>query len=187
MRVITATNRDLRREVERGRFRQDLYYRLSVFPVEVPPLRERKEDIPLLSAHFAARSCQRLSCADVRLTRADIERLQAYDWPGNIRELQNVIERAVILSQGKNLSFDLPAPKAGGSHPSAGAAKRSPQTQERVLTADELRRLERDNIVSALQQAGQKVYGPGGAAELLRIKPTTLMSRIKALGIQRPS
>jgi transcriptional regulator with GAF, ATPase, and Fis domain len=122
----------------------------------------------------------------VRLTRADVERLQAYDWPGNIRELQNVIERAVILSQGQRLSFDLPAAEAGGSRPAAVAAEVAPRTQDRILTADELRRLERDNIVRALEEAGQKVYGPGGAAELLKMKPTTLMSRIKALNIQRP-
>lgn len=185
VRIIAATNRDLRQEAERGRFRQDLYYRLSVFPVEVPPLRERKEDIPLLAAHFVARSCRRLNCDDVRLTRANIEQLQAYDWPGNIRELQNVIERAVILSQGRKLSFDLPAAGAGGGRASVTAANQSARAGERVFTADELRRLERDNIVRALEETGHKVYGPGGAAELLQMRPTTLMSRIKALGIQR--
>jgi len=187
VRVIAATNRGLRREAERGDFRQDLYYRLSVFPVEVPPLRERKEDIPLLAAHFVARSCKRLNCGDVRLTRGNVEQLQAYDWPGNVRELQNVIERAVILSQGGKLSFDLPAAGSGGRCPPAAAVNRSALAGERVLTADELRRLERDNIVRALEKVGHKVYGPGGAAELLQMRPTTLMSRIKALGIQRPT
>jgi transcriptional regulator with GAF, ATPase, and Fis domain len=120
VRVIAATNRDLRAEIEKGQFRLDLYYRLSVFPVEVPPLRERKEDIPLLAAYFVARSCRNLNCAEMHLKGRDIDQLQSYDWPGNIRELQNVIERAVILSQGKKLTFDLPVSKAGGEFTRSG-------------------------------------------------------------------
>jgi transcriptional regulator with GAF, ATPase, and Fis domain len=187
VRLIAATNRDLRAEAERGRFRQDLFYRLSVFPVEVPPLRERREDVPLLAAHFVTRSCRRLNRADVRLTSRNVEQLQSYEWPGNIRELQNVIERAVILSQGKALSFDLPGGRAGGVGVTGADTKRPPLTREKVLTADELKRLERENIVRALGEAGDKVYGPGGAAELLKMKPTTLMSRIKALGVNKTS
>jgi Nif-specific regulatory protein len=187
VRVIAATNRDLRVQIEKGHFRQDLYYRLSVFPVEVPPLRERKEDIPLLAAHFVARSCRNLNCAEMHLKGRDIDQLQSYDWPGNIRELQNVIERAVILSQGKKLTFNLPVSKARGRVQPERPVKGSLLSQDRVLTADELKRLERDNITRALEEAEYKVYGPEGAAELLKMKPTTLMSRIKALRIRRPS
>ena len=108
VRIIAATNRDLKKEVAAGRFREDLYYRLNVFPIQVPPLRERMEDIPLLAKHFIELSVRELRCPKPRLTRAGIAKLQSYDWPGNIRELRNVIERAVIISRGGALDFDLP-------------------------------------------------------------------------------
>src|SRR6267142_3285818 len=108
VRIVGATNRDLKKELAAGRFREDLYYRLNVFPIQVPSLRERVEDIPLLAKHFIELSVKELRCSKPRLTRAGIAKLQGYDWPGNIRELQNVIERAVIISRGEALDFDLP-------------------------------------------------------------------------------
>jgi transcriptional regulator with GAF, ATPase, and Fis domain len=185
VRVVAATNRNLRGEIDGGRFRQDLYYRLSVFPVAVPPLRERKEDIPLLAAHFAARSFRKLNREESRLRPQDTEQLQAYDWPGNARELQNVIERAVILAQGQRLVFDLPVPRTTGKiQPERPAKDRPIAPPDKILTAEEVKRMERDNMMRALEQAAHKIYGPGGAAELLGMKPTTLLSRLKALGIQ---
>jgi transcriptional regulator with GAF, ATPase, and Fis domain len=178
VRLIAATNRDLRAEAEAGRFRQDLYYRLSVFPVELPPLRKRTEDIPLLAEHFLALAARKLGRAKPRLTLANVQRLQRYHWPGNVRELQHVIERAVITSDGARLSIDLPA--SGGPGEAAPAPGPAADT---VLTDAEVRRLEADNIRRALRLAGGKVSGPGGAAEMLGIKPTTLASRIKALGL----
>jgi transcriptional regulator with GAF, ATPase, and Fis domain len=180
VRVIAATNRDLRSEAEAGRFRQDLYYRLSVFPVELPPLRKRPEDIPLLAEHFLALAARKLGRAGPRLTLANVQQLQRYHWPGNVRELQHVIERAVITAAGPRLAVELPA--ASGkptAEPVAAPAGR-------VLTDAEVRRLEAENIRAALRAASGKVSGAGGAAELLGVKPTTLASRIKALGI-RPS
>lgn len=183
-RIVAATNRDLKREVETGRFRQDLFYRLSVFPIDVPPLRERRSDIPALASHFAATSARRMNRKVPVLATEDAERLMAYDWPGNIRELQNVIERAVIVSQNGPLRLDLPGIRA--------AVPQSPEppiAPAGVQTRDRLRQAERENILRALEQSGGKVSGPGGAAELLGMRPTTLASRIKALklspGLQR--
>jgi transcriptional regulator with GAF, ATPase, and Fis domain len=177
VRVIAATNRDLRAEAEAGRFRQDLYYRLSVFPVELPPLRKRVEDIPPLAEHFLTLAARKHGRPKPRLTLACVQKLQRYGWPGNVRELQHVIERAVITADGPRLSIELPAEPAPEAAP--------PRTQEvdRVLTDAEIRRLEADNIRAALRQANGKVSGPGGAAELLGLRPTTLASRIKALGL----
>ena len=179
VRVIAATNRDLRAEAGAGRFRQDLYYRLSVFPVELPPLRDRPEDIPLLAEHFLALSARKLGRPVPRLTLAAVRQLQAYPWPGNVRELQHVIERAVITAEGGRLTVDLPA------GPASARAPEPPADAGRVRTDAEMRQLEADNIRAALQAAAGKVSGPGGAAELLGIKPTTLASRMKALGLDR--
>jgi len=112
VRIVAATNRDLQREVAAGRFRQDFYYRLNVFPLTVAPLRDRKEDIPLLATHFIDLSVKQFGCARPILTRVGVEILQKYDWPGNIRELRNVIERAVILAQGRPIAFDVPVNRA---------------------------------------------------------------------------
>lgn len=178
VRVVAATNRDLRSEAAAGRFRQDLYFRLSVFPIEVPPLRERLEDIPLLAEHILTRAALRLDLPRPQLTVRNVRDLKAYDWPGNVRELQNVLERAVILSQrGGHLRFDLmPAPAAVVPPPVA-------KLPGELHTAADLKRLERGAIEAALDQAGGKIYGPGGAAELLGLKPTTLASRMKRLEI----
>ncbi|KRR01406.1 sigma 54-interacting transcriptional regulator [Bradyrhizobium valentinum] len=180
VRVIAATNRDLKQEVQRGRFREDLYFRLNVFPVESVPLRERREDIPLLAQHFLNRESKALK-SELRLSEGDARRLTRYDWPGNVRELQNVIERAAILAQNGRLRIDLP--DAAGAQPSTGSAQVKPEAGSAVMTSAEMRAHERANIVAALQACSGKVFGPGGAAEMLDIKPTTLASRIKALGI----
>ncbi|MFH0300473.1 sigma 54-interacting transcriptional regulator [Bradyrhizobium sp. 31Argb] len=186
VRLIAATNRDLKQEVQRGRFREDLYFRLNVFPIESVPLRERREDIPLLAQHFLSSESKALK-SDLRLSEGDARRLARYDWPGNVRELQNVIERAAILAQNGRLRIDLP--DASGSQSSAGSARLKADARPTVMTAAELRDHERTNIVAALEACAGKVFGPGGAAEMLDMKPTTLASRIKALGIagrQRP-
>ncbi len=181
VRLIAATNRDLRAEAEAGRFRQDLYFRLSVFPIELPPLRRRVEDIPVLAEHFLALAARKLGRPKPRLTLADAQRLQRYRWPGNVRELQHVIERAVILAEGVRPVIELPADPAAAL-PEARASLRRDH-DDRVLTDAEVRRLEADNIRAALRRTAGKVSGPGGAAELLGIKPTTLASRIKTLGL----
>jgi transcriptional regulator with GAF, ATPase, and Fis domain len=184
VRVIAATNRDLATEVSEGRFRRDLYYRLGVFPITVPPLRDRLEDIPQLAAHFSEHAAMRFGTPRPRLSLAAVRRLQEYAWPGNLRELQNFVERAVILARGTILRFDdlLPAhePQADPDAPIDA------QPPREVVTDVEWRRRERDNIRAALDRAGGRIYGPGGAAMLLGIKPTTLVSKLKAMGIRRP-
>jgi PAS domain S-box-containing protein len=179
VRLIAATNRDLKQEVQRGRFREDLYFRLNVFPVESVPLRERREDIPLLAQHFLNSESKALK-SELRLSEGDARRLSRYDWPGNVRELQNVIERAAILAQNGRLRIDLPDAAA---QPFTGSARAKPEARTAVMTASEMRAHERANILAALQACSGKVFGPGGAAEMLDIKPTTLASRIKVLGI----
>ncbi len=185
VRIVAASNRNLKEEAEAGRFRQDLYYRFNVFPIEVVPLRSRIEDVPPLADHFLSLAAMKLNLARPRLTQANILELQRYDWPGNVRELQNVIERALITSRTGKLRFDLPEEKAGRS--SEAAFDPPPEGGERQVVPDEeMRRRERENIRAALEQAGWKIYGPAGAAELLDIKPTTLASRMKKMGIRRP-
>lgn len=179
VRIIAATNRNLRAESEAGRFRQDLFYRLSVFPMELPPLRKRVEDIPLLAEHFLTRFARQLGRPRPRLTLANVEELQRYDWPGNVRELQHSLERACIVAADGRLRFDFPttAAKQQFEH------SESPSPQ-RILTDEELRSLEAANIRAALAKCHGKVYGANGAAALLGVKPTTLNSRIKSLGIK---
>ena len=181
VRVIAASNRNLKKEVDEGRFRQDLFYRLSVFPIEVPPLRERREDIAPLVAHFIRQSARRMNRPEPQLSKAALDRLGSYDWPGNVRELQNTVERAIILWREGALSFDLPVSVAQQNteqqpKPAAGAA---------FFTRDELKRQERETIINALKQTNGRVSGPGGAARLLAMKPSTLASRISSLGINR--
>jgi transcriptional regulator with GAF, ATPase, and Fis domain len=181
VRIVAATNRDLRKEVNEGRFRLDLFYRLGVFPIEVPPLRDRREDIPDLVGHFVRQACLRSHLPPPPVPQREIERAQAYDWPGNVRELQNAVERAVILSRGGKLSFDLP----DAGRPKALPAARSVDADP-VIPEHEWRDRERANILSALRKANSKVSGKGGAAELLGINPGTLASRMKALNIEKP-
>lgn len=187
VRIIGATNRDLKAEVAAGRFREDLYYRLNVFPVQVAALRERQEDIPQLARHFIELSVKELRCPRPRLTRAGIVQLQGYDWPGNIRELRNVIERAVILARGQVLNFDLPSGKKN-----VGAARIAPQRdggtdRPEFLTESEMEQHQRENLLTVLEKTGWKIKGPNGAAEWLGVKPTTLLSRMKKMGLQRPA
>ncbi len=185
VRVIAATNKDLKQEVENGRFRQDLYYRLNVFPLEMSPLRERKEDIPLLAEYLLSVTAKKLHCAQPRLTQSLVEQLQRYNWPGNVRELQNVIERGLILSGREELKFDIPQPRRGDVSLRLQESHSLLRGRD-VMPEGEMRRRERDNTLAALQQADWKIYGKGGAAERLNIKPTTLVARIKKMGIQKP-
>jgi DNA-binding NtrC family response regulator len=186
VRIVAATNRDLKKEIAAGRFREDLYYRLNVFPIKVAALRDRKEDIPLLASHFIELSVKELGCPRPRLTQAGIESLRNYDWPGNIRELRNVIERAAIFAQGGALEFDLPvrglpvdvAPFVSGH---------DGEVETEYLTDAEMRRRERENLFAVLQKTGWKIKGVDGAAELLGLKPTTLISRIEKMGLKRPA
>ena len=181
VRIIAASNRDLKKEVDEGRFRQDLFYRLSVFPIEVPPLRERREDIGPLVAHFVRHSARRMNRSEPQISRATLNQLAVYRWPGNVRELQNSIERAVILWQEGPLTFDLPA-----SQPTQNNGEQAkPAAKGALLTRDELKRQERETIIDALKRTNGKVSGPGGAAELLGMKSSTLSSRISSLGINR--
>src|SRR5262245_12333244 len=172
VRLIAATNRDLARAVGEDRFRADLYYRLNVFPILLPPLRERKQDIPRLARHFAMLYASRMGKNVGSLSAQVLDRLAAYDWPGNVRELQNIIERSVILSpDGRFELVELAAAPAGGS----------PKRQARNLED-----LERRHIVSVLEEAGWRVSGERGAAKILGLKRTTLEARMKKLGILRP-
>jgi transcriptional regulator with GAF, ATPase, and Fis domain len=179
VRIIAATNRDLEQEVAAGRFREDLYFRLNVFPIESVALRERPEDVALLASHFLASACRRFGRDDLRLSQADVQRLQAYDWPGNVRELQNVMERAVIISRDGQLRLELPDAEPARTSPMPATAPAQPG----LLTEQERRQRDRQAILRALQATGGKVFGPGGAAELLGVKPSTLASRIKRWGI----
>lgn len=181
VRVVAATNQDLQQEATARRFRQDLFYRLSVFPLELPPLRSRKDDIPLLAMHFIAHLSKKLGKPAPRMTDEDGQRLQRYEWPGNIRELQNVIERAVILSKGDRLRLDLAL--ANTPAVTAPPASRVEDIPDTILTDREWRQRERANLMNALKRADGRVYGAGGAADLLGVKPTTLMSRLRALKI----
>jgi transcriptional regulator with GAF, ATPase, and Fis domain len=174
MRVMAATNRDLQKAMREDRFRPDLYYRLAVVPVEIPPLRLRRDDIPLLAWHFVAKKQVRLGKNIEEISPSAMEMLTAYDWPGNVRELENVIERAMILSRGSILEVEeisrphtqpLVAPPAGSS-----------------IMED----IDREHIVRILNECKWRVKGAGGAAGRLGLNPSTLYSRMKKLGIQRP-
>ena len=174
VRVVAATHRNLEEMVRDGDFREDLFYRLNVFPIRLPPLRERPEDIPLLAAYFAQKAGAAMGKSSGRISDRALLRLQGYSWPGNVRELQNIIERGVILSQGMDLQADHIQVE------SAASAGNPPGIQT-------LQEIEKDHIVSALRAANGKVSGKGGAAELLGLKPTTLGSRMKKLGISPES
>jgi len=184
VRVIAATNRDLEQQVAEGKFREDLFYRLSVFPVEVPPLRQRREDVVQLAQHFLDVTCKDFGRKPMKLNRRQVEALKEYDWPGNVRELKNVIERAVILSQGNVLRLDLSLPEAAIRTEQPGDSSR--QGVDAVLTEKELKALQKKNLLAALKQANWRVSGKAGAAELLGIRPTTLNDRIRAFGIKKP-
>ena len=183
VRIVAASNRDLKSEVAAGRFREDLYYRLNVFPIEVASLRDRKEDIPLLADHFIELSARELGCPRPRLTRAGLETLLSYQWPGNIRELRNVIERATIFAQGGALDFDLPLT---GADLTPCRLETVDESEAEYLTDAEMRRRERENLFIVLQKTAWRIKGVDGAAELLGLRPTTLVSRIEKMGLKRP-
>jgi len=173
VRLVAATNRDLMKMVNRGEFRIDLYYRLNVFPVSLPPLRERREDIPDLVAHFVDLYSRRMGKQIEEIPSETLSALSSYQWPGNIRELQNIIERAVILSNDGVLPNPLPKAEA----------------QDNIMppTTTTLRDSERTLILNALESVGWVIGGPKGAAAKLGVKRTTLIHKMQKLGISRPS
>jgi transcriptional regulator with GAF, ATPase, and Fis domain len=178
VRVLAATNRDLQKDVAEGRFRLDLFYRLGVFPIEVPPLRARRDDIPDLISHFVRRSCERLHVPVPRLPVRELDRARAYEWPGNIRELQNAVERAVILARGGALELALPA----GDAPQITTRDAWHDTEE-IIPEHRWQEFERANVMRALLQSRFRLYGASGAAERLGVNAGTLASRLKRLGI----
>ena len=169
VRVIAATNRNLNEEVRKGRFREDLWYRLNVFPITVPPLRQRKEDIPLLVKFFLSKFSMKMGKEITTIAPEETKVLQDYSWPGNVRELENVIERAVIVSQGPTLSVEVPKTSESPAH--------GKQTLEEI---------EREHIIRVLEASGWRIEGKGGAAQILGLNPGTLRSRMKKLDIKRP-
>ncbi len=176
VRVIAATNRKLQKEVEQGRFREDLYYRLHVYPITVPTLRQRKEDVPLLVHAFVERFGQNQGKRIDQISPQVMEELQQYDWPGNVRELENVIERAVITTRDNKLRLAARL-LAGNAH--------SPS--EDGIHRGSLEDVQRDYIKEILEQVGWRIEGKGGAAELLELHPNTLRFRMRKLGIERPN
>lgn len=182
VRVIAASNRNLEQAVRVGRLRADLFYRLNVFPIFVPPLRDRRADIKELATHFLQQVQNDHSCAAVQLTDEDIVQLEAYDWPGNIRELRNVIEHAVISSGDGTLNL-----RDAMQRPTSASSNRIASTEsERLMSDAEWQHHYKDNIVSALMATNWKIEGPRGAAQLLGVKPSTFRYRMRALGITRP-
>jgi transcriptional regulator with GAF, ATPase, and Fis domain len=191
VRLIAATNQDLEQCIRTARFRQDLFYRLSVFPLRLPPLRERPEDIPPLVSHFVKRFAERQHKAAPQVSREAMDLLTGYDWPGNVRELQNIIERAVILARGGVIGRELIPVRAGihraiPSEPEAIARPEPPAGVSSTGVVVAFSEAERRAILRALDLTGWRISGRGGAAEALGLKPTTLHAKMKKLGIHRP-
>jgi PAS domain S-box-containing protein len=186
VRVIAATNRDLEKEVEAGNFREDLYYRLSVFPVEVPPLRKRGDDVIQLAVHFLEQVCRDFGRSIPNFTQRQVDAMRAYEWPGNIRELKNVIERAVILAHGDTLPLDLRDADSARAMPVLAPAAGQSLSKD-FLTDQEMKLQQRDNLLKALDYADWRVSGKGGAAALLGMRPTTLTDRMRAYGLEKPA
>lgn len=186
VRVIAATNRDLEEAIRQERFRRDLYYRLNVFPIEIPPLRERSEDIRELAQSFIGRGNRRLGRQVERVTAADFRNLESHSWPGNVRELQNVIDRALILSRGGTLALDDFEPATEKPGP-PGRLDETARHHQGMTSKRTLADVEREHIVRTLEACGWKINGPGNAAETLDLHPSTLRFRMKKLGIQRTS
>ncbi len=185
VRVIAATNRELKEMIDAGQFREDLYFRLNVFPIDSVPLRKRIEDVPLLARHFLHRACLKFNKPGVRIPPAQLDVLTRYPWPGNIRELENVIERQVIVTQDQRLSFDdLLLVEPLSRHTAFNETSHdSSELPDHLLTEQALCHQQRCNALKALKAANGKVSGAGGAAELLGMKPTTLTSRLRKWGI----
>ena len=182
VRLVAATNRDLRAEIEAGNFRQDLFYRISVFPIDVPPLSQRGEDIVPLAMHFTRMICDELGKPPLQLTQLHANTLLAHDWPGNVRELKNVIERAVILSPADRLRLDLAMPEVTSTSTLATAPGISTND---FLTDAEFRDREKENMIRALEAADWRISGSKGAAERLGVKPSTLAYRMSVFGIEK--
>lgn len=187
VRLIAATNKDLSSEIRAGRFRNDLFYRLNVFPIQIAPLRERKSDIPVLARHFIEKLSRKLNVTGTQLTKANIMDLQSYEWPGNVRELENAIERAIILSRSKRLNFNQLKRDATRGASLTSQRQSLPEMDEKVISAEEMKQLERRNTINALIQSRWKIYGTDGAARLLSLKPTTLIERMKRMNIRKPT
>ena len=189
VRVIAATNRDLKQMATEGRFREDLYFRLHVFPIHLPPLRDRGKDIEWLAETFILRIARQMGKRLEPLTPDQLRLLRDYDWPGNVRELQNVVERAIILASGPRIQLERAMTGSATTKPSVSSLPETlhPSEPTRILTSRELLDLERNNLIRALAACDWKVSGDQGAARLLGTPPTTLGSRMKALGIKRPS
>ncbi len=185
VRVIAATNRDLKKMISEGRFREDLYYRLNVFPIQIPPLKERGDDILLLAEEFLQRFARKTGQEVCSLSDDCIYRLKSYNWPGNVRELENVIERAVITSKNGRLNLAGVLPEISPDQPEIEPDD-SKSNSGRILTAHELLELEKQNLIRALDTTGWRVSGDKGAARLLDVPSSTLSSRIKALNLRRP-
>ncbi|MDH4842255.1 PAS domain S-box protein [Pseudomonas sp. BN505] len=184
VRVIAATNRDLRDMVARGAFREDLYFRLNVFPIRSVPLRERLDDIPLLASHFLERASVAFNKPGIRMPLSQVEVLQQYAWPGNIRELQNVIERQTIVSRDGRVSFqEVLAPSAMPSGSMSSVTPSQPEPEPEPTADEDWDRQMKLNAISVLKRTAGKVSGEGGAAQLLGLKPTTLASRLKKWGV----
>jgi formate hydrogenlyase transcriptional activator len=193
VRIIAATNRDLQQAVQTGRFRADLFYRLNVFPIEVPPLRERRVDIPPLVMFFLDRFAKRFGREVPTVSQATMDRLVTYPWPGNVRELQNIIERSVVLSSGPSLDVDptlmAPAPQEPVGGPGPAASLVGPGPGGRTVPASSgatLEDIQRTHIMATLERTRWVVEGPQGAARILKLHPNTLRSRMQKLGIRRP-
>jgi transcriptional regulator with GAF, ATPase, and Fis domain len=185
VRIIAATNRDLDAAVRAGTFRSDLFYRLNVFPIIVPPLRERRDDIPALVETLVRELGVVMRKRFTAVDRPSLDALSRYDWPGNVRELRNVLERSMILSSGPTLRVEVPA--AASMATVAAAPEPRPMLPPARPEAGGLRAWERDQILLVLHDTGWRIRGPHGAAAVLGLKPTTLEKRMARLGIQRPS
>ena len=179
VRILAATNQKLDEKVKQGEFREDLYYRLNVFPILVPPLRQRTEDIPELALHFVREICEEVNCPEPTLDDNCIQQLRSYSWPGNVRELRNVVEQGVIVSQGGILTVDAAIRSNGNRGESVYVAS------DQVLTESEVKELERNNIMRALSLCEGRIYGDKGAATMLGINGTTLASRMRKFDIRK--
>jgi len=186
VRVIASTNRNLEELIVEGKFREDLFYRLSVFPVDVPPLRERGDDVIQIAQHFLDQTCMDFGREAMLLTRSQANELRNYGWPGNIRELKNVVERAVILSPSNVLRLDLSMPNPGPDAMDAQPAATTQEVDGGVLTEKEMREFQKKNLMAVLVQTNWRVSGPGGAAEILGVRPTTLADRVRTFGLKKP-